>query len=430
MINPANPTQIFEGSDGGLIRTSGDVRRHLGAMRLAAPQRRRPAADDLGQLRRVQAAAVARADADRAHRQEVLEHAPVHQRRDQPVNAARSWAARRTTARGRTSTAATTRRSPGHLRRRRQRRLRRDEPGLEVQRVHRRFSDSNFRNGDPEKWVITSAPVVNSGEGPAFYWPQIGDPNPAPAAPDLLGGEARLAHLAFGAGTPRAVPQDTAPNIAGYEANCPEFVTSGDQAGCGDYQPLGGPYCDGLASTRRSRRASTAGRPDRHRLRRRSDRRLALVDGAHRGRPRHALGRDVGRGIFVTHNADAADPATVAWHRIDSSTSARHRRASRARSTSTRPTRATRGSPIRATTPSRRRRPATPSASRRTGRRPVRHLHEPERRERHERLPDAVLGRRPAGQRRGPRRCERHAVRRRPTSASFAATTTGPAAGT
>ena len=58
------------------------------------------------------------------------------------------------------------------------------------------FSDSNFRNGDPERWVITSAPLVISGEPFAFYWPQIGDPNPAPGhAPDLLGRAARLANL-------------------------------------------------------------------------------------------------------------------------------------------------------------------------------------------------------------------------------------------
>ena len=89
------------------------------------------------------------------------------------------------------------------------------------------FSDSNFRNGDPTKWVITSAPVVNSGEGPAFYWPQIADPNPvsfAGNAPDLLGAQHVWRTWSFGAGTPRAVPQDTSPNIAFYEANCPEFV--------------------------------------------------------------------------------------------------------------------------------------------------------------------------------------------------------------
>ena len=85
----------------------------------------------------------------------------------------------------------------------------------------------------------------NSGEPFAFYWPQIGDPNPAPGhAPDLLGRRSTSGgRWAFGAGTPGDVPQDTTPNIAVYEANCPEFVTGGGQDGCGDYRPLGGPLC-------------------------------------------------------------------------------------------------------------------------------------------------------------------------------------------
>ena len=36
------------------------------------------------------------------------------------------------------------------------------------------FSDSNFENGDPTKWVISSAPIVNSGEAVGFYFPQVG----------------------------------------------------------------------------------------------------------------------------------------------------------------------------------------------------------------------------------------------------------------
>ena len=36
--------------------------------------------------------------------------------------------------------------------------------------------DSNFRNGDPSAWVVSTAPIRRSGEGPAFYWPQVGDP--------------------------------------------------------------------------------------------------------------------------------------------------------------------------------------------------------------------------------------------------------------
>ncbi len=90
------------------------------------------------------------------------------------------------------------------------------------------FSDSNFENGDPQKWVITSAPIVNSGEAVAFYWPQIADPNPPAGAHPIFSGAQHVWRTwAFGAGTPGAVPQDKTPNIAFYEANCPEFVTSG-----------------------------------------------------------------------------------------------------------------------------------------------------------------------------------------------------------
>ena len=65
----------------------------------------------------------------------------------------------------------------------------------------------------PSSWVITSAPLVNSGEAVAFYWPQIGDPNPvAGHAPDLLGRAARLAHAGPSApALPAHVPQDTTP---------------------------------------------------------------------------------------------------------------------------------------------------------------------------------------------------------------------------
>jgi hypothetical protein len=195
-------------------------------------------------------------------------------------------------------------------------------PGWQFNEFTSGFSDSNFENGNPEKWVITSAPIVNSGEGPAFYWPQIGDPNPAPGTHPIYSGAKHVWRTwAFGAGTAGHVPQDTTPNIAGYEANCPEFVTSGAQAGCGDYRPLGGPFCDGLAST-----------PDPSCINQPGDL-TGTVYGADRtGGSLSWLARDgadhgtlwaatsAGR-IFVTHNADASDPAAVTWHRIDSSTS-------------------------------------------------------------------------------------------------------------
>ena len=65
------------------------------------------------------------------------------------------------------------------------------------------FSDSNFKNGDPEKWVISSAPIVNSGEAVAFYWPQVADPNPVTGAHPIFSGAQHVWRTwAFGAGTP------------------------------------------------------------------------------------------------------------------------------------------------------------------------------------------------------------------------------------
>jgi hypothetical protein len=166
------------------------------------------------------------------------------------------------------------------------------------------FTDANFENGDPTKWVIISAPLVNSGEAVGFYWPQVGDPNPPTGTHPIFSG---LQHVwrswAFGAGAnPTAVPQNTTPDIANYEANCPEFTTGGNTPGCGDFQPLGGDLTGAVYG---------------------SDRTGGAVSWIARNKADHgtlwAL-TSAGR-VFVTHNADASDPATVLWHRIDSSTS-------------------------------------------------------------------------------------------------------------
>ena len=179
------------------------------------------------------------------------------------------------------------------------------------------FGDSNFENGNPEKWVIATAPLVNSGEGPAFYWPQVGDPNPSPGThPIYEGGKHVWRTWAFGAGHAGDVPQDTSPDIAGYEANCPEFVTSGAQNGCGDYRPLGGPMC--TAATPCSGEAG-----DLTSTLYGSDRSGGTISWMARDGADHRtmwVATSAGR-IFVTHNVDALDPATVSWHRIDSSAS-------------------------------------------------------------------------------------------------------------
>ena len=172
------------------------------------------------------------------------------------------------------------------------------------------FGDSNFRNGDPEKWVIATAPLVRSGEPFAFYWPQIGDPNPQPGTHPIYNGGAHVwRSWAFGAGTAGAVPQDTTPNVADYEANCPEFVTPGNKLGCGDYMPLGAPGLNTAGDlTGAFYGADRAG----------GSMSFMARSGADHGTMWAAT--SAGR-LFVSHNVNASDPATVTWHRIDNATS-------------------------------------------------------------------------------------------------------------
>jgi hypothetical protein len=171
------------------------------------------------------------------------------------------------------------------------------------------FGDVNFENGDPTKWVIATGPIVASGESVAFYWPQIGDPNPVPGAHPLYEGAQHVwRSWAFGAGTPGAVPQDKTPNIAAAEANCPEFVTSGADPHCGDFMPLGGP-------------AGTNQPGDLTGTAYGADRTGGSISWLARNRADHGTlwaATSAGR-IFVTHNADAVDPAAVVWTRIDNS---------------------------------------------------------------------------------------------------------------
>jgi hypothetical protein len=187
--------------------------------------------------------------------------------------------------------------------------------------------DSNFRDGDPEKWVIATAPIRNSGEGPAFYWPQVGDPNPVPGTHPIYSGAKHVwRSWAFGAGVAGHVPQDTTPDIAFYEAHCQEFVVSAAQQGCGDYRPLGGPMCDGLhpdppapdllpdCVNQPGDLTGTVYGADR------SGGSLSWVarDSVDHGTIWAAT--SAGR-IFVTHNGDASDPSTVTWTRVDNSLS-------------------------------------------------------------------------------------------------------------
>jgi hypothetical protein len=88
-------------------------------------------------------------------------------------------------------------------------------------------NDANFRNGDPTKWVIISANILTSPEGSYFYPPIVADPNPANGQ-SIYEGSFSVWRT-----------QDWGGNRDFLEANCPEFTTSADQAGCGDFVTIG-----------------------------------------------------------------------------------------------------------------------------------------------------------------------------------------------
>jgi hypothetical protein len=308
VVNPSNPTQIFEGSDGGVIRTNGTFgdlsfrcnsgeRPLLGAASLANCKRMLSRVPNQithidRNLDTLQFINVAINPSNPAEVEGGTQDNGTWSNND-PVGDRNNWPQNIYGDGGNSGYDGT-------------------NPTWRFNEFTFAFTDANFENGAPTKWVIISAPLVNSGEAVAFYWPEIADPNPPTGAHPIFSG---LQHVwrswAFGAGAnPTAVPQDTTPDIANYEANCPEFTTGGDQPGCGDFQPLGG--------------AQGSNNP--------GDLTGTVYGGDRTGGSLSWLARNkadhgtlwattsAGR-VFVTHNADATNPANVSWHRIDNATS-------------------------------------------------------------------------------------------------------------
>jgi hypothetical protein len=99
---------------------------------------------------------------------------------------------------------------------------------------------------------------------------------------------------------------DNGGNQAYLEANCPEFTTSAAAAACGDWAPLGGANGN-LSSSYWGDRNTTLGFP-------------TIMSQVERWRSDTGTmwaATDSGR-LFITKNADAANPADVTYTRLDS----------------------------------------------------------------------------------------------------------------
>ena len=160
------------------------------------------------------------------------------------------------------------------------------------------FGDVNFRAGDPTKWVIATAPPLISGEAVAFYWPEIADPK----VPGTI-------YTGF-----QSVwrTKDNAGDRDFLEANCPEFTTAGNKPGCGDFVPLGGPVAGGAGSASDLTRTALGDR---------NGGTLAQTERTPSDTGTLWAATSTGR-VFITKNADAEPASSVTFTRLDSLSSA------------------------------------------------------------------------------------------------------------
>jgi hypothetical protein len=162
------------------------------------------------------------------------------------------------------------------------------------------FHDANFRNGDPSKWVIISGPIASSPEGSNFYVPLIADPNSANASTIFEGSQSIWR------------TQDWGGNQAFLEANCPEFTTSGFTPTCGDFVQIGPAGATDLT-------ASASPTPD-YRGTTRAGGFIAAIARAPSNTGTMWVATNPGR-VFISTNADA--PAgSVTYTRLDTLPSA------------------------------------------------------------------------------------------------------------
>jgi hypothetical protein len=152
------------------------------------------------------------------------------------------------------------------------------------------FNDVNFHDGDPTKWVIASAAIANSPEGAYFYPPVIADPNPANGG-TIFEGSFSVWRT-----------QDWGGNQAFLEANCPEFTTSANQPGCGDFVQIGPAGNTSLTAASFGNRAGGA---------------VAVISRSTAASNVGTLWAATGTGrVFISDNANAA-AASVVFTRID-----------------------------------------------------------------------------------------------------------------
>jgi hypothetical protein len=149
-------------------------------------------------------------------------------------------------------------------------------------------NDANFRGGDPAKWVVITGDVAASPEGAQFYAPIIADPNPARAGSIFQGSQSIWR------------TQDWGGDPAFLEAHCSEFTTSSADTNCGDFERIGPAGATDLTGAAYGSRAGSN---------------VVAIERAATDTGTLWAATGTGR-VFVSKNANDA-AATVAYKRID-----------------------------------------------------------------------------------------------------------------
>jgi hypothetical protein len=153
--------------------------------------------------------------------------------------------------------------------------------------------DANFQNGDPTKWVIISGKIASSPEGSNFYAPIIADPNPAAAGTIFEGSQSVWR------------TQDWGGDQAYLEANCPEFTTSGADPNCGDFVRIGPAGATDLTANALDYRSGSS----------RAGGFVAAIERTKSDTGTLWVATTTGR-VFISKNADAA-AGSVTYTRLD-----------------------------------------------------------------------------------------------------------------
>jgi hypothetical protein len=163
------------------------------------------------------------------------------------------------------------------------------DESLRVNTFSGQAHDVNFHNGDPTKWAFASGPILFSPEGSYFYPPIISDPNPANAGSIFEGSFSVWRTQDWGG------PQ------AFLEANCPELGAIPNPLVCGDFVPIGPAGHTDLTSAfyGTTRRGGA----------------VAWIQRTPADTGTLWVGTGAGR-VFLSHNGDAAASA-VTFSRID-----------------------------------------------------------------------------------------------------------------